>query len=172
MRAISLWQPWADLIAWGYKTMETRLWPTHHRGDLLICSAKRYDRVVKEHIDMFRLPDAWELLFDAEAGYPQLPMDYEPRLGQALAIVDVVDCITLSEELKQREQWRRAACFPCPYATDGEWSLEGRYGWVLENIRPLDVPFAIKGKQGFFEVDLETQERVTQVSGAEQMGLF
>lgn len=41
MKAISLHQPWASLIASGEKTIETRWWRTHYRGNLLICSTKR-----------------------------------------------------------------------------------------------------------------------------------
>lgn len=41
MKAISLKQPWANLIAEGKKTIETRTWPTKHRGDLLIVSSKK-----------------------------------------------------------------------------------------------------------------------------------
>ena len=41
MKAISLHQPWASMIADGKKTIETRGWFTHYRGDLLICSTKK-----------------------------------------------------------------------------------------------------------------------------------
>jgi hypothetical protein len=40
VKAISLKQPWANLIASGAKTIETRKWPTRYRGPLLICSSK------------------------------------------------------------------------------------------------------------------------------------
>jgi hypothetical protein len=40
MKALSLKQPWANLIASGKKTIETRLWGTDYRGDLLIVSSK------------------------------------------------------------------------------------------------------------------------------------
>lgn len=40
MKAISLKQPYANLIASGKKTIETRSWSTKYRGDLLICSSK------------------------------------------------------------------------------------------------------------------------------------
>lgn len=40
MKAISLKQPWANLIAEGKKTIETRTWPTKYRGDILIVSSK------------------------------------------------------------------------------------------------------------------------------------
>ncbi len=38
--AISLKQPYANLVAEGKKTTETRKWTTKYRGDLLICSSK------------------------------------------------------------------------------------------------------------------------------------
>ncbi len=41
MKALSVKQPWANLIVQGKKTIETRTWPTIYRGDLLICSSKR-----------------------------------------------------------------------------------------------------------------------------------
>src|SRR3972149_11820218 len=40
-KAISLKQPWANLVASGKKTIETRKWTTHYRGDLVICSSKK-----------------------------------------------------------------------------------------------------------------------------------
>ena len=40
-KAISLHQPWANLIAKGEKTIETRFWGTKFRGDLIICSTKK-----------------------------------------------------------------------------------------------------------------------------------
>ena len=40
MKALSIKQPWASLIASGEKTIETRTWPTSHRGPLLIVSSK------------------------------------------------------------------------------------------------------------------------------------
>ncbi|MGE4537610.1 MAG: ASCH domain-containing protein [Desulfovibrio sp.] len=41
MKAISIYQPWASLIALGEKTIEARSWETSHRGDLLICSSAK-----------------------------------------------------------------------------------------------------------------------------------
>lgn len=44
MKAISLKQPWASMIARGDKTIETRTWPTKYRGDLLIVASKNPKR--------------------------------------------------------------------------------------------------------------------------------
>lgn len=40
MKALSVKNPWAELIAAGQKTLEVRGRPTHYRGPLLICSSK------------------------------------------------------------------------------------------------------------------------------------
>jgi len=41
IKAVSLHQPFASLIAQGEKTIETRKWRILHRGDLLIVSTQR-----------------------------------------------------------------------------------------------------------------------------------
>lgn len=40
MKALSIKQPWASLVAAGYKTVECRTWKTNYRGPVLICSSK------------------------------------------------------------------------------------------------------------------------------------
>ena len=40
MKALSVDQPWASLIAWGEKTIEIRKWTMQYRGPLLIVSTK------------------------------------------------------------------------------------------------------------------------------------
>ncbi|HEC65172.1 MAG TPA: ASCH domain-containing protein [bacterium] len=39
-KALSLKQPFANWIAEGRKAIETRVWSTNYRGDLVICSSK------------------------------------------------------------------------------------------------------------------------------------
>ena len=43
MKALSLKQPWAELVASGRKTVETRRWTTKYRGPLLIVASKNVD---------------------------------------------------------------------------------------------------------------------------------
>jgi len=66
LKAISLHQPWPNMIADGVKTIETRCWPTKHRGDLLICATRKR---VFDHASQFCKP-----------------------LGCAVALVNLVDC--------------------------------------------------------------------------------
>jgi len=67
MKAITLRQPWASLVASNRKTIETRTWQTGYRGDLLICASAR------------------------SPGYEHLPG------GVALAVVRLVDCRPMTE---------------------------------------------------------------------------
>jgi hypothetical protein len=69
MKAISIKQPWAGMIASGKKTIETRVWSTDYRGPLLVCSSlKPMD------------------------GYPWALPKFEVPLGVAICIVDLVGC--------------------------------------------------------------------------------
>lgn len=44
MKTLTLIQPWASLIIDGKKTIETRSWPTKHRGALAIHAGKKVDK--------------------------------------------------------------------------------------------------------------------------------
>ena len=59
-------------------------------------------------------------------------------LGMAVCIAEVVDC----RRMKRTDELAAQCTFE-----------PGRYAWILGNIRPVIPPFAVKGAQGFFEVD-------------------
>jgi hypothetical protein len=54
MKALSIRQPWAELILRGEKDVENRSWLTHHRGPLLIHASKT---LVRESMDEFGLDE-------------------------------------------------------------------------------------------------------------------
>lgn len=58
--------------------------------------------------------------------------------GHAIAVVNLVDIVPYSPE--------HAA------AADVEPDFQGRYSWLLDNVRPIK-PFPVKGKLNVFEVD-------------------
>ena len=49
MKALTMTQPWATLVALGENTIETRSWSTSYRGPLAIHSARAAQRLVPEH---------------------------------------------------------------------------------------------------------------------------
>jgi hypothetical protein len=76
IKALSIKQPWAGLIANGGKSIETRLWETKYRGPLLIVSSKLPDEVSMRTFGVKDNPGHW--IYRAA--------------GKALAVADLVDC--------------------------------------------------------------------------------
>jgi hypothetical protein len=50
MKAITIWQPWASLIACGTKKYETRSWPTKYRGPIAIHAAAKEPRTLPQEV--------------------------------------------------------------------------------------------------------------------------
>jgi len=122
MKAITLWQPWATLVALGYKEIETRSWPTSYRGPLAIHAAKR----VSYH-DMF--------LFEDLLKGVTLP------LGRVVATCELVDVQRIGYN------WSHLSHLEIRL---GDFSI-GRYAWILRNIHPLDPPVTAQGRQGLWD---------------------
>ena len=78
MKALSIRQPWAWLIANGYKDVENRSWPTRFRGPFLIHAGKRIDQ---EGLAWVRRT-TWAL---------SLPSQFET--GGIVGRAEIVDCV-------------------------------------------------------------------------------
>lgn len=126
MKALSLWEPWASLMALEAKKVETRSWYTSHRGPLLICAAKR-----KVDADGLSAMIAAKNL----GGFTVIP-----AYGMAVCIVNVIRCD------------RIAAFNPdCLEHYLGDYT-PGRFAWVTDGLRKIR-PFPVRGAQGLFDVD-------------------
>lgn len=156
MKAISLWEPWASLIACGVKTWETRCWPTSYRGELLICAAKGglgkfameetlSQRAFQQGLQ-YLLPD-WEPghALDSNIAAGNKVNASHLNFGKAVAVVHLVNCMP-TYKMNVIEHIRA----DLPY---GDFS-PGRFAWKLENIRRIKTPFPVKGMQGFFNVEM------------------
>ncbi|WP_423606160.1 ASCH domain-containing protein [Sphingomonas sp. MS122] len=132
MRALSLWQPWASAIALGLKAIETRHWSTGVRGLIAIHAAKRWTPDEREDAAMF-----------AERFDERLR---NPPLGFIIATAEIVAC-KRTEDLIGKIS-----------ATEEAFGNYGpkRFGFILDDVRPLAVAVPWRGAQGFFEVDADT----------------
>ncbi len=131
LKALSVKQPWAFLLALGIKDVENRVWPTAFRGELLIHASKSIDPHAEVALCLNEHP---------VTGAPDcLPKDIYNAFrngsrggtayGGIIAIVEIVDCVTASSS---------------PWFT-------GPYGFVVRNARVL--PFTpLRGQQRFFNV--------------------
>ena len=131
MKALSLWQPWAQFIVLGHKRVETRSWPTRYRGDILIHATKSFPHEARDAAD-----GSLEYLGG-------LKPDDLPR-GVLVAFARLVDCVETGRFYEtQRDLWAREEKF-------GNY-MRGRFAWVLEDVVPIWVPVPAKGAQGLWE---------------------
>jgi hypothetical protein len=125
MKAITILQPWASLIACGAKQIETRSWATKYRGPIAIHAGKQPGKCHK--VPEWRL----EEIFGGA----------EKPLGAVIAIADLTDCVKMST--LRMIDWREQ------YGYDeiafGDF-IPGHYAWILGNVRKID-PVPAKGMQ-------------------------
>ena len=107
MKALSIMQPWAWLIATGLKDVENRSWYTSYRGEFLIHAGKRVDRDANEDVSAGAHPvSGWPL---------SMPSPYAPECGGIVGIAELVNCVDQS---------------------GSDWFV-GPWGFVIRNARPL-----------------------------------
>lgn len=140
MKALSIWQPWASLIAIGAKHVETRHWGTPYRGPLLIHASKRWTGAEREAAQ-----DAFDIL--PTVFREKIPA--EPPLGAVVAVAELYGCVQMSENL--------IGCTTNLELQLGGWEV-GRFAWQLVNVRPLPTPFAARGAQGLFDLPVTLRE--------------
>jgi len=154
MKAITLWQPWAGLVAIGAKSVETRSWWTGHRG-LLAIHAGAALRLAHRDLcaeEPFRAALRRAGLTDPRA----LP------LGGVIAVCELVDCSLIRRGpeafLGSSERMVRPSAQELAF---GDWT-PGRYAWCLANVRALPRPIPARGRQGLWEwpVPPELEEMV------------
>lgn len=122
--ALSIRQPWAWLIAMGFKDIENRDWPTRYRGPVLIHAGKTWGRAEKEaHAELEEGFNPCDLApLDLIIAVP-----HKFQLGGIVGVVDIVDCVD-----HHNSRW-----------------FTGPYGFVLRNARPIAFR-EVGGALGFF----------------------
>jgi hypothetical protein len=156
MKCISLWQPWATLIAIGAKKIETRAWPIWYRGPLAIHAAKKWTTELRT---LIRAEPFFSVLARA-GGFELDEIEERLPLGKIVGVVDVVDCQS-TEELNGVINGKVSPLLIGDEREFGDFSY-GRYGWILENPRQLEVSIPFAGRQGLFELPTWVNARITQ----------
>lgn len=155
MKALSIWQPHASLITTGDKLFETRHWTTKVRGDILIHAALEQRDLVQlfrgheetraryfqalEPILNGNSPSAW---WKAKKSIiANLP------LGKLVGIATLSQPLLIGAEISSMEAMLKG----------NGWGnfLPGRFAWPLSNVRRFVTPIPWKGRQGFFECDID-----------------
>lgn len=147
MKAITIWQPWASLLAHRVKLHETRSWETAYRGPIAIhAAAVKVPQVLKR---CFPEERDRTMFFDAVAKglhecYTTEEIVHileELPTGSVIATANLVGC-------------HKITAIQRAYAVDnvelalGDWT-PGRYAWEFSDMK-LITPVPAKGKQGLW----------------------
>jgi hypothetical protein len=138
MKALSLIQPWATLIALEAKRIETRGWSTSYRGPLAIAASKGFPRDCK---DLCWIPPFSIWLLRENPGDPTaLP------LGAVICTCDLVNCVRMkSDNLPPPDSQEYA------FGDYNSTPAKSRFMWMLENVKVLPEPVPCKGTLGLWE---------------------
>jgi len=158
MKALTIRQPWASLVATGVKTIETRSWSTKYRGPLAIHAGK-----VGASFHSQPEWDAWDALaevwgetdgdglwHECAAGEGCQEGCRTPPFGAIVATCELVDVVRTEEVTwRQGAGWnlhdKRVSVTDCvrtnfvgdderPY---GDFAA-GRIAWMLADIKPVE----------------------------------
>ena len=153
MKALTLTQPWATLVAIGAKRIETRSWKTSYRGPLAIHAAKGFPKTARQFTTQ---PICYETIRIFHHIEPRTPFSLMPGypLGCVLATCELVKCLpTVYQpprgpavfELYPELDTARERAF-------GDYS-PGRYAWIFEDVKQLPMPIPAKGALSLWEFD-------------------
>lgn len=123
LKVITIKQPWATLIARGYKQYEFRTWQTKYRGPLLIHAGKGVD---KEALKRFE---------DLHLDYPK---------SRIIAKTNLDDCILIDEQFNKQLKNNKV------YGSDDK---VGIYAWKLSKVEIIDNDEYLKGQLGLWNIE-------------------
>ncbi len=148
MKALTLTQPWASLVALGLKHIETRSWSTGYRGPLAIHAAKGFPNDCKELC--IEEPFRSVLLVAGIGGASELPRGEMIATAKLLGCVRIVHPRALIAEAHRTLMGRDFEPLTDQEMAFGDYT-PGRYAWVIGEVQMLEDPIVVKGALGLWE---------------------
>lgn len=164
MKALSLRQPWAWLVAAGYKTIETRTWGTKYRGLLLIHASGKWR---SENADMFCLITHSGILKRSEIEHLEKVVIERNSLMRYTG--GIIGSVHLKKEAHTYFTVPSEPCFLeklyaryhlCVPIDHYDW--DGKKGWWLENAQLFEEPIECKGALRLWTPPSEVIEKVNE----------
>jgi hypothetical protein len=146
MKALSIKQPWASLIAHGIKDIENRTWRTKFRGRIYIhASATRFK---PELLNQIITKDMYNACFNERTDFNFL---HDIKINSAIiGEVEIVDCV-INHPSIWAEKSEGVTKKGNSYLILGKKPI---YNWVLANPVLYDKPILnVKGKLSFWDID-------------------
>lgn len=138
MKAITIIQPWATLIALGEKRFETRSWPTKYRGEIAIHAGKKLDN------DAIQEPEIYKAII--KHGFHHMR---DLPLGAVVAIANLNDCLKSVDTWTDGYVLENGVLVYSPEYEFGDFTPD-RYAWEMSNVKQLKEPIKAKGQQGLW----------------------
>lgn len=174
MKALTIWQPWASLLACGAKIFETRSWATRYRGQIAIHAAKTWCHRYSCEVDGDIFAPAVDAALWPGVDFHDYACEYDtweeelPR-GAIIAIAELVGCWHIvhnpgtnidiakhipvgAESMTNDKHAPGFGDYFVPTEQEmlfGNWT-PGRYAWEIANVKVLDTPIPAKGAQGLW----------------------
>jgi hypothetical protein len=145
LKALTLTQPWASLMALQAKRIETRSWYTGYRGELVIHAAKGFPKWAKETCEE---PEFVRGLGGLTAA--QLPVSVGVCVVRLVACIRTTDMYKVETVLGHKPSVDELAF--------GDYS-EGRFAWLTEFVRPLANVGPVRGELGLWSWAESDQEK-------------
>lgn len=156
MKALSIKQPWASLIAHGIKDIENRTWKTNFRGRIFIHASGKQAKYVfsPEQIEKMKKQN--------------YPIDIT-NLSAIIGEVDIIDCV-----INHPSIWaEKTDISNSRQTTSGIFVDKPIYNWVLANPVLYEKPILnVKGKLSFWETDYQHCEDCNSVNHISTMSLI
>lgn len=171
MKAITILEPWASLIAFGKKKIETRNWCTDYRGPIAIHAAKS-NKIVDYPFYLNEIPPCLKLMYEImvrnnlqhkSLGY----LSNHLNLGCIIATAELVDCkkiLGTEDEDVTIKKIGKVTISNSKIILDGNEKINGideceigdyspgRYALFFEKVQLLRAPIKIKGKTRLWEI--------------------
>lgn len=152
MKAITLHQPWASLLACGAKKYETRSWATSYRGKIAIHAGKKSPASALRYVGVVAIKAMLQALGFSEDSRLVDTLERLDR-GVVIATAELVGCHKINTRytshsfdefsLFMNNQW-------IPISENehlfGDWT-PGRYAWEFANMTMFPEPIPARGRQ-------------------------
>jgi hypothetical protein len=162
MKGLTIYQPWASLIAVGAKTYETRSWPTKYRGPVAIHAGKRkspYEDYA-DHVFVDQTRAALDIV-----DFDDLPY------GAIIAVADLVECWEILDDGTPKmkiTKYIQRPHYSREYIQGNELLFgdytPGRYAWEFANVKKLRQPIPWSGRQGLWTVPEDAEDMILRLA--------
>jgi hypothetical protein len=151
VKALTLTEPWATLVAIGAKRIETRSWGTDYRGPIGIHAAKG---MKTDHSESAMSPPFNAVLCAAGFG-PQLSFtvkrSFPETRGCVIATAELAHCIRIRETGGPTRQSLSEKWGCNEHEMDFGDFTPGRFAWMLRNVVRLPEPIPATGALGLWD---------------------